>query len=121
MKGTMLVFDPALIEPKVTAYRSAPDLLDLKNAIGGGYLEKVPMFTSIVHAGVLHDCVALCDEDGKSKGLPFNAIATARWEAACRREPAYAHLLGMKTLLGNDYLVGPVVVLYGDRDFMGDL
>lgn len=60
-------------------------LLDeLQEAIGGGYIEVV--------SSRIKDCVLVLDEDGKMKGLPFNADATAMYD-----------------LKGMDYIAGDVL------------
>lgn len=45
-------------------------LEELKEAIGGGYIE-------ICQLNLFPDSVMVIDEDGKNKGLPFNEMATA--------------------------------------------
>ncbi len=126
MRGVMLIFKPDVSEPEIRKFARAPDLGDLKDAIGGGWLEKVPGFGSIEHQGELHACVALVDEEGKlnhrSSGVQrsapdrVNNCATLKWDAALRR----AGHPGLLTPFGNlaDYLVGQVAVLYGDDEFM---
>jgi hypothetical protein len=63
--------------------------------------------------------VAFCDEDGKKKGLPVNKTATYLWETALRlvKHP------GLMTYDGQvyDYLVGSIVVVSGDKEFMEEL
>ena len=55
--------------------------------------------------------MAFCDEDGKGRrNLPLNRMATFAWDAAMRRD----HGCGCAP----DYLVGNVVVVFGDREFM---
>lgn len=110
MKGTMLVFKPGQSRPVVTPIDGPPTLELLKPALNGGYLEVVPHFRAIGHDGKQHACVALCDEDGKRNQLPFNPVATFLWDKAMR----------VATGVGchPDYLVGPVVVVFGDDEFM---
>jgi hypothetical protein len=99
----------------------------MKDAIGGGYIEKVPGFDTIMVDKVKHRCVALCDEDGKRKAMPMNPVATELWDDALKRRghPGLTPLIpgiGMELQPGLvDYLVGPVAVLYGDREFLGAL
>lgn len=94
----------------------------MKAAIGGGYIEKIPGFDTIIVDKVKHKCVALCDEDGKRKEMPINPVATELWDDALKRRghPGLAPLLpGMALAFGlADFLVGPVVVLYGDAQFL---
>jgi hypothetical protein len=121
MQGTMLVFLPTEREPEIRKFSRAPELAELKAAIGGGWLEMVPMFDTIEHEGQLHKCVAFCDEEGKldyrtsgkSASAPDarNEWATMLWDQALRRRK-----LGL-----GDYLSGRVCVLFGDGEFMQSL
>jgi hypothetical protein len=120
MKGTMLVFPPDG-PTTVTEFTAPIDLPSLKQALGGGYLETVPYFHSIMHRGELRRCVAFCDEDGKRKELPLNVLACAAWDAALRREPLFKYLPANKRPSAPDYLVGPVVVVFGDDEWMAEL
>jgi hypothetical protein len=121
MKGTMITIAPdsALatepVDPAV-ARDVARMLAKMKVGIGGGWLEKVPGFNSITIGKEKHDSVALCDEDGKIKQMSFNQKATMMWHEALR---AQGHP-GLCTPDGRlaDYLVGTIVVLYGDQEFM---
>jgi hypothetical protein len=45
----------------------------------------VPGFRSIRYANVVMDCVALCNANGKPKGLAMNDLATIAWKEALRR------------------------------------
>ena len=69
MNGTVLIYKPRRSHPEVRRFDRMLELGDLKDAIGGGWLEKVPGFNSIEHEGKLHRCVAMVDEEGKLKGL----------------------------------------------------
>jgi hypothetical protein len=115
MRGTMLIFRPGEREPEIKEIDFAPlselDRLQwLKDGIGGGYLELVPYFKSIRHADTMRNCVAFCDEDGKRKNLPYNAIATGWWDISIRR------IAGCSCW--PDYLVGDIAVVFGDKEFM---
>ena len=81
-----------------------PGLEELHRAVGG-WLEAVPYFTAFCG----DPCVAFCDEDGKLKRLPVNAVATLHWQAA----------VGCNVL--DDILVGPVVVITGPHSFLRQL
>lgn len=115
MRGTMLIFQPYEMRPRVVEFKKAPTLEELKNGIGGGYLELVPGFRTVVHAGAVMDCVAFCDEDGKLNGLDVNNPATIAWDQALRRNGN-----GLLRADGRavDWLVGLVAVLFGDKEFM---
>src|SRR5580765_6211004 len=91
MKGVALIYRSDKVEPEVTRLDTPSDLAFLKQAIGGGYIEAVPGFDTISHAGKRHACVAFCDEEGKLKGYPLNNHATTLWQAALMPE---ASLIG---------------------------
>ena len=95
-----------------------PELNELQSHIGGGYLELVPGFRSIAHYDMIMDCIVYADEDGKRKKLEINSIATILWDIALRRNGT-----GLLRPDGRavDWLVGPVVVLFGDRELMAEL
>jgi hypothetical protein len=122
MQGTMLVFPPTEREPEIRKFSRALGLEELKAAIGGGWLEMVPMFDTIEHEGQLHKCVVFVDEEGKldfrtsgknaSAPDARNEWATMLWDQALRR-------VG-KSRVG-DYLSGRVCVLFGDAEFMQSL
>jgi hypothetical protein len=119
MKGTMLVIPPDG-RLTVTEFTGPIDLPSLSKAVGG-YIEVVPHFDSFMHAGALRRCVAFCDEDGKRKELPLNGWACVAWDAALRRHPEFEGFDLSKRPSSTDYLVGPVVVLYGDDEWMAEL
>lgn len=113
MNGTLLVFKPGVSKPEISRFTRAIKTDELQAAIGGGWLEIVPNFTTIKHDGKIRRCVAFCDEEGKlARGrgplLP-NEAATYRWELAQLRTP---------TPLLNDFLVGSIAVVFGDAEFM---
>lgn len=115
MKGTLLIFRPGQPLPDSQEIYGEPTLEMLKDAIGGGYLEIVPGFRTIAYAGVVMDCVAFCDEDGKHKAFSANNIATVAWDHALRRNGT-----GLLRPDGRpvDWLAGPIAVVFGDREFM---
>jgi hypothetical protein len=96
-----------------------PSLDKLKEGIGGGYIEIVPLFNRITHKGKVIHCVAFCDENGKRKGLQLNKTATNLWETALK---LVGHP-GLRTPNGRiaDYLVGSILVVSGDKEFMEEL
>jgi hypothetical protein len=123
MKGTMVTIQPTFevpvtfisIDPAVAA-DSTRMLPLMKAGIGGGYIELIPLFNSIEIEGTVHHCVAFCDEDGKRKEMPINWRATAMWEHAlhCAGHPGLINPAGGLA----DYLVGAIIVLFGDDEFM---
>lgn len=82
--------------------------LDEVNKLIGGYIELVPLWKTTLQG---QRCVVFCDEEGKNKNLPFNAQATAQWRMAGERN-------GVQI---TDVLVGPVLILTGDDEFMATL
>lgn len=124
MKGTMMIIsafgeNQEEIFPEARELTEAPSLETLKEALGGGWLEKVPGFDSIEVDKSVHPCVALCDEDGKRKELPVNEAATGLWHQALLRGGHPGLMTPYGTLA--DYLVGVIVILYGDNKFMRSL
>jgi hypothetical protein len=115
MRGTMIIIDPAQEQPRAIPFDREPTLEQLKAGIGGGYLELVPGFTTIPWGGIVMDCRAFCDEDGKRKDLPHNQVATDLWQQALQRQ---GRSLGRPPM---DVLVGPIAVVFGDREFMAAL
>jgi hypothetical protein len=65
------------------------------------------------------DCVALCDANGKLKGLAINNLATIAWKEALQR--AVEAELWRSEVIPTDPQVGMVAVLFGDREFMDAL
>ena len=63
-------------------------------------------------------CVAFCDEDGKGKNLTVNRAATVLWAMAFHKR-SIVNWRDIEAL--NDVLVGPVVILTGDEEFMASL
>lgn len=82
-----------------------PALQDLQAGVGGD-IELVPYFTR--YQG--KPCVAFCNEHGKLHlALPLNVAATQAWYM---QEPRF---------MGRDHLVGPIVIITGDRELMEEL
>ena len=80
-----------------------PEYDELKAALKGGLLEIVPRFNSYK----MKPCVAFCDEEGKLKQLPVNTRATAMWYV----------LVGINP----DFLVGPIVIVAGEKEFLAEM
>jgi len=116
MKGTMLVMIAADGNVIRTDLDAPPDLATLQTTVGG-YLEKVPHFNSIEYQGAVRRCVALCNEEGKldrPSPLPRNLLADQYWAQAMQRD------YGVRNPMP-DYLVGNIVILFGDPEFMESL
>lgn len=104
MRGTIVIISPT--GTKWTNHlQHTPSLETLQQQVGG-FIEMVHGFKLYHHDGQPRDCVAFCNEDGKLKGLDLNTTATQIWQ---RQYPT------------QDVLVGPVVILFGDDEFMGEL
>lgn len=118
MRGMLLIFRPGERAPQQIELDHCPELDELKGYIGGGHLKLVPGFRSIAHYDMVIDCVAYGDEDGKRNKLEANNIATILWDLALRRNGS-----GLLQPDGRaiDWLVGPIVVLFGDRELMETL
>lgn len=103
MQGTLVTIkvDGTITREDVT--EKVP-LAKLQKAVGG-YVEIVPGLTN--YEG--HRCVAYCNEDGKLDGLSFNREAHRLWE----------HSFG--DVITKDYLVGDILIVYGDSAFMRSL
>ena len=110
MKGTLLVCSPNMRVLDEWPQDSPPPLEQLQAFVGGD-IEAVPGWTSIQHRGIRHKCVAFFNEHGKQKALPKNHYASVLW--ALQWDARRGEL--------KDHLVGPVVILYGDADFMAAL
>lgn len=114
MNGTALIFRPGHSEPLVETLTDEVPLGWLQKRVDG-YIEIVPGFDHVEHAGAIRRCVAFCNEEGKLKRMPFNRIATEYWDQALPD--------GLRRPSGElvDALVGPIVVLFGDDEFMDAL
>jgi hypothetical protein len=116
MSGVMLIFQPDSTEPTAQTLTAPPDRAALQAAVGGD-IEKVPWFNTINLGGSVRPCVAFCNEEGKQQGLPINDRATELWTEAQRGHAAPDHRV--PTI--HDVLVGPVVVIIGDRELLATL
>jgi hypothetical protein len=116
MRGSMILFRPGH-EPELRELDRPPTLEELRDGVGGD-LERVLYFETIAFAGTVLNCIAFCNEHGKQDHLPINEGATAAWERAVQRS---GHELRDKSGTLKDWLVGPVIVLFGDREFMDSL
>lgn len=107
MEGQAIILKPG--ETLETATRvhldAPPDLAFLKEGVGG-YIEAVPKFEALDLDGDRKRCVAFCNEEGKIHRLQPNFEAQRLWEAS------FGHLIS------SDFLVGPIVILTGDEEFL---
>jgi hypothetical protein len=127
MQGAALIYRPwKTHEGELIGFAAAPTLKFLQTAVGG-HIELVPYFTTVYVKTpelTLVDCIAYCNEEGKLKGLEVNGIATVLWDRALKRHRnSDGELMFPGGLIAadggvKDMLFGPVVVLYGDAEFM---
>jgi hypothetical protein len=82
-----------------------PLTLEFMQAAVGGYIELISTFDYFRG----DRCVALCNEEGKISHdrAGYNAKATEHWHS-CHG-------------LNGDYLVGPVLIIQGDAEFLATL
>jgi hypothetical protein len=111
MKGVLTIIPVGNAAVSSKELAAAPHLEDLRGLVGGD-IELVPFFTKFER----EPCVAFCNETDKLKGLPINHRATALWHAA-----ALWHAQGEPRFIGRDVLVGPIVIVTGDRELMEEL
>lgn len=109
MKGQIIIITPDSTEATVerrdmTAPPSLPELQELV----GGYIELAPMLNHFMTPQGLKPCVAFWNEDGRMLKLPRNNMATAIWSESVPE-------------LRSQPIVGNVVVLIGDDEFMASL
>lgn len=119
MSGELLVIKPDGSHT-VSKLTDEPTLEALHEIVGG-YIERVPYFTTIEIGGTVRNCLVFCNEDGKSKGLPINRTATLAWDRALRRAGIAT---GLQHVPGSivppdhtglsDHLVGSIAVVMGD-------
>lgn len=115
MKGTALLYKPNITTPEITEFDTPVDLEFLQKAVGG-FIEIVPRFRIIEYNGETKDCIVFCNEDGKGMGLPINANATIMWENSLP-PPGLRNPQGQYV----DVLVGNILAVFGDDDFMESL
>lgn len=94
----MLAVIPLLGEITYRRCNEVPNSVELQQLVGG-YIQIVPRFN--IFNGEL--CVAYCDEEAAMKDVMANAQATELWQSQSGHKGR---------------LKGPVVILYGDDEFM---
>ena len=101
MKGRLTII-PVTGAVSSQELAAPPHLETLQGGVGGD-IELVPGLTKFGGK----PCIAFCDEDGKRKNLPVNALATELWYAQ----------VGDRY----DWLVGPIVIVTGDAALMEEM
>lgn len=100
MKGTMIVIHAdKKLGHKTTHFDRRVELEELQAGVGG-YIEAIPGFRTFRHDGKNHEVFAFCNE---LKDLPLNDRATFAWHSNRR---------------SRDVLVGDIVIVFGDEEFM---
>jgi hypothetical protein len=118
MRGTLILMRPEREQPELREFDRALTLDEMREVVGGD-IEQVQGFKTIGYGGTVMDCVALCNENGKQDNLPINHGATMAWGRALDRVGIELH--DAKSGIPKDWLVGPVAVIFGDREFMSEL
>ena len=109
----LLVYEPTDFHPQSITVDGPPADAVLRLAVGGE-IEDVPCFNTISYEGVVHRCVAFCNDRGKEYGLLLNAWATALWHSALRRQ-GFERGLRREDGTVADRLIGNVVVVFEDK------
>lgn len=112
MKGYMLTIptDPFAPITDAKEYDAPIPLADMQEAVGGP-IETVPGFVCMRYKDEEVFGTAFCNEEGKLDREPINDRATSIWEASLSREAG--HLVS-----ADDFLVGNVIFVWGDDEFM---
>lgn len=109
MKGQIIIITPDNTEATVERrdVTAAPKLAELQELVGG-YIELAPMLNHFMTPQGLEPYVAFWNEDGRMLKLPRTNMATAIWSYSVPE-------------LRSQPIVGNVVVLMGDDEFMDSL
>ena len=113
MIGSLLIYRPTYPEPLIEEIERPPTAEQLHDLVHG-YIELIPHFNTIIHKGTKRACAAFCNEHGKINGLIINVPATRLWHVALERT------IGAVVPF-DDYLVGTIVVIIGDKELMRNL
>lgn len=100
MDGCATIIHPDGVRRTIHLRGAPPDYEALREWMNGGMLEAIGHFSTFEGA----PCHAFCDEEGKLKHLAYNNYATQLWYAQVGRI--------------DDVLVGPVIILSGDQEFL---
>lgn len=106
MRGRILVYDPGSTLPDMHVVGKPPTLEFLRNTVGGTF-KTIYAFTT--YQG--RPCVAVCNTNVNRQPLRVNAEATRLWREALK-------VRGIPPRLKSKDLIGTVVVITGDAEFM---
>lgn len=118
MEGTAIVYHADGSVNLHGPLKEGPPLKWLREQVKG-HIELVPLFQSIKVGGIEHKCIAYCNEEGKLHLMPVNRTATELWDSSIKTINRGS--LRDKDGQYLDVLVGSIVVLFGDEEFMEDL
>lgn len=115
MRGFMIIIQPEDGRlPLPQECTEPPSLLTLQTAVLGD-IEHVATFNVLKVGERFVPCIVFVNEDGKRNQMPVNAVATLLWSEAVKLTGGN---LQSDTGVFKDLLVGPAVILYGDREFL---
>ena len=120
MKGYSIIIDPVqgVMETSRTDWDKPIPLNVLQSAVGG-FIESIPLFECMMYEGQEIETVAFCNEEGKLNNLPRNEVAQGIWTASIASRNNISYEEAEKST--QDVLVGPVIVVWGDEEFMAEL
>lgn len=110
MRGTMLIYRPRGAGASIIPLSKPLDHEEMGKIVAG-FLELVPGFDIVRYGDRDQPCVAFCNEDGIRLQLMPNLHASHAWWFALQN----------KKLVGGELLMGNVIVLFGDQEFMEEL
>lgn len=116
MKGWSHLY-PVEGEIEAAEWTHPPELAVLQKAVEGD-IQLVPHFDFYTPPGgmIEYRCIAFCNEKGKVIEMPINLRATEAWHFACLRSIGRPLILADGRAL--DVLVGPMIVVWGNREFL---
>jgi hypothetical protein len=113
MNGTLLLIPAEVGKPRrLTLHSKPPTWKQLQDLLGGPF-ELVPEFETIQLDAQLRDCIALCPSLCPDE--PFNQWGTLLWGMSLVRK------YGLLRANPGDHIRGPVLIITGDREFLGAL
>jgi hypothetical protein len=107
----MLYYWPGRTAPAIEALTGPPKAERIHDMLGG-FLELVVLLDTVEHDGEVHRCATFANEHGKLENQPINEAATELLAVALSRR------YGRRPTQLPDFLVGPVVIIFGDPELM---